>query len=148
MFQLVYASKSRAGLSDSDLVSLLAQARRRNAISGVTGVLLHMGGAFLQVLEGEEATIGQLFEDIRSDPRHGKVRTLLAQPVVRPMFRDWAMGFATVPEGIADEAGIFELTPRELEEQLDEERAQILMTLIRRLSENYGDSDLMPQPGP
>ena len=144
MFQIVYASRATGDRTGRDLAAILDVSRRRNTASGITGALLHADGVFVQVLEGREAVVRDLFDTIARDPRHDEVRKLLAQPVTEPAFRDWAMGFAEIPAAVAGEAGYFELTGEALADKTDEERAAILMELVGRLSEKYGDGDQAP----
>jgi hypothetical protein len=70
MFQLVYTSTARSPLSDTELKDILRVARANNAREGITSVLLHHRGAFLQVLEGEEDVVEAKFARIGRDQRH------------------------------------------------------------------------------
>ena len=48
---------------------MLTEARERNQQLGVTGLLLYKDGDFIQLLEGDKATVKALFQDsIRKDP--------------------------------------------------------------------------------
>ena len=101
MFCLVYVSAAAQIFVDEDLLALLRQSRRNNARLGVTGLLLHLGGNFMQALEGDEAKVRELHARIAADPRHGQVTTILRLPIAEQRFPDWSMGFANaaaVPE--------------------------------------------------
>lgn len=91
--QLVYASAAERPFSDLELRELLRRARERNQALGVTGILLYDAGSFLQILEGDEQVVSDLFDRIRVDPRHGAVTPLLKQQVATREFANWSMGF-------------------------------------------------------
>jgi hypothetical protein len=93
MFQLVYASTATRAFTDGELFDMLGQFRERNTRLGITGLLLYKEGAFMQALEGDEATVCSLYDVIRGDERHRNVATLLAIPVPQRQFPDWSMGF-------------------------------------------------------
>jgi hypothetical protein len=92
-FYLVYASESSRKISKKGLLEILAQSREANKKTDITGMLLFKDGHFLQVLEGEENAVRELFARISRDPRHVKVRTLAEGVRERRSFVDWSMGF-------------------------------------------------------
>jgi hypothetical protein len=92
-FHLVYRSRSRIpqeGMKQ-ELGRLFATARSRNKQLEVTGALLCADGCFVQVLEGDEATVQGLFARIATDPRHDSVDLLETGPVPERAFSRWAM---------------------------------------------------------
>lgn len=93
MFFLVYASSAARLFSESDLSDLLATSRENNARAGITGMLLYKDGNFMQVLEGEEGAVRELYEKIGTDPRHKGEITLLRSIADERQFPDWSMGF-------------------------------------------------------
>lgn len=93
MFNLVYASTAKIPISDSELLSWHQPFCEKNGRLGITGLLLYKHGAFMQVLEGEEENVRALYATICQDPRHHCIVTLVAMPVARRQFPDWAMGF-------------------------------------------------------
>jgi hypothetical protein len=56
-------------------------------------MLLYKDGNFLQVLEGEEETVRNLYTKIGGDPRHHGLLTLIQGPLAERQFPDWSMGF-------------------------------------------------------
>jgi hypothetical protein len=96
MLQLVYVSSAITPFNDDALRVLLANARAANAANGVTGMLLHQAGAFLQVLEGEGLVVDQLYERISRDPRHAHIVLLTRGEIAQRNFADWSMGFVDV----------------------------------------------------
>ena len=93
MLTIAYVSAAVEPYSQDDLLALLAQSRRDNAAHGVTGCLLYKQGEFMQFLEGEEAEVRQLFENIKRDRRHHCIFQFLDRQTQTAAFGDWSMGF-------------------------------------------------------
>ena len=93
MLSLIYGSTASQLFTDSELVELLKKAREKNERLDVTGCLLYHKGTFLQVLEGDEATVVELFGSIRKDTRHKEVICFLKRSIPEREFGEWRMGF-------------------------------------------------------
>jgi hypothetical protein len=93
VIQLVYSSIATRPFSSEALRDLLARARERNAAAEITGMLLHIDGAFLQVLEGEADVVHKLFVSIAADYRHHRILLLMMRDIAERNFPDWSMGF-------------------------------------------------------
>jgi hypothetical protein len=93
MYQLVYVSSAANLFSEEQLKDLLDVSRRNNSGRGVTGLLLYLGGNFIQALEGEELDVMQTHLRIARDTRHRGLITLLQGTVEKRNFPDWSMGF-------------------------------------------------------
>lgn len=93
MIQILYISSATQPWSTQDLLGLLEECREKNAGVGVTGMLLYGNGTFLQVLEGDEKVVDDLYERIREDPRHDNLQILHRRPIERRQYSDWSMGF-------------------------------------------------------
>ncbi|NKI88906.1 hypothetical protein HBN54_001499 [Hymenobacter sp. 1B] len=48
----------------------------------------------MQVLEGPEPALSELYARIQADPRHYAVRTLAYGPIAERTFPDWRMAYA------------------------------------------------------
>ena len=70
VYYLVYISSATWLMSDEELAALLMECRTNNERLQVTGMLLYKEGNFIQVLEGEQETVEQLYIKIRADVRH------------------------------------------------------------------------------
>jgi len=79
--------------SAAEIHRLLKQARERNARLGITGALLFTEGRFVQVLEGDEAPVMGLIEDIKRDSRHCDIDVLPARLAPERCFSQWSMAF-------------------------------------------------------
>lgn len=100
LFHLVYLSSARQGWGKPRLREVLEHSRSKNFSRGVTGLLLHHEGRFLQVLEGEERVVRQLFDVIQSDSRHHGCVSLLEENITARQYPQWPMAFREI--GISD----------------------------------------------
>lgn len=93
VFQLIYRSTSRIDPDrrKQELGTLFSTARSRNKKSLVTGALLCTDDTFVQLLEGEEAAVREVFDRIGRDPRHDSVSLLASGVVADRVFSRWAM---------------------------------------------------------
>ena len=98
LFHLIYVSTAVVPMTDHDLAQLLEQCRSRNEQNRITGMLLYKNGHFMQVLEGEEASVREIFRDIVKDKRHKSIDVLRAEFIQHRDFPDWTMGFANIDE--------------------------------------------------
>lgn len=98
MIYLVYVSSATGQLTTADLDDILAASRRNNARIGITGMLLHKGGNFMQVLEGPEESVLALQNKIEGDPRHRGLLVLRKAPLKERQFKEWAMGYQNLDE--------------------------------------------------
>ena len=83
-------------MSDDDLKVLLKTIRKNNEIRHITGILLYLDPFFIQVLEGEEGIVNNLFTRIKQDSRHNKVSLIYRKPIDERYFSNWTMGFSKI----------------------------------------------------
>ena len=93
MHRLIYLSQAVSPFSNDHLLQLLAHARHFNKANALTGILLYGNHQFMQVLEGEEATVRALYARIRLDQRHRNVQLYRDQPCPQRTFGQWQMAF-------------------------------------------------------
>ncbi|BCX48024.1 Blue-light sensor BLUF [Haloferula helveola] len=97
--RLIYKSQTSWDLlSNETLLELAKTSAERNDARGITGLLLLSGESFLQVLEGPSGEVNDLYLRISRDDRHGKLRLLIFEPIVRRTFEDWAMHVVDLDE--------------------------------------------------
>jgi hypothetical protein len=101
IFYLIYVSSAVQLLPEEELLLLLRQSQAKNLNLGITGMLLYKGGNFMQMLEGGEQTVRELYATIRKDPRHHNVLTIITGSLKARNFKDWSMGFQNMDK-IAD----------------------------------------------
>ncbi|WP_235526774.1 BLUF domain-containing protein [Plantibacter sp. Leaf314] len=130
MLSLVYASTATQPFSDEDLTALLATSRENNARSGLTGMLVHRDGRFLQVLEGPEAAVRGLMDTLSADPRHTGIRVMFEEPIRERQFADWTMGFERADSGSAADLDGY----RDTFDDLDRDDPTATMRALRELA--------------
>lgn len=92
MKRITYMSTYAYPLSDQEIESIRVISSRNNQATGITGVLVTVGGHFFQIIEGEEDAIDHLFERISRDPRHRGVVCLKTESDISDrLFPDWSM---------------------------------------------------------
>ena len=95
MLQLVYESSATRDITEADVSNIMSSARVNNAKAGVTGMLVYHEGMFIQVLEGPEDKVTELFAHIERDPRHEDVWRLACMTINARSFSNWSMGLAS-----------------------------------------------------
>lgn len=113
MIRLLYLSHAAPTVSDKDVQDILACARKNNPANGITGVLLHGGGLFMQVLEGPEREVLRQYVKILDDQRHSDARILLISPANSRIFEKWSMG--NIDGDPLEFQHIFEMRARRIE---------------------------------
>lgn len=91
--RLIYASTVTDPLRPEVLAALLRQARLRNSLRGLTGLLTFDSQYFLQAIEGSPQALNDLYAGILRDPRHRSVTLLKYARIESRLFPDWQMGF-------------------------------------------------------
>jgi len=89
---IVYASDAAPDLDVRGLEAILAESRHHNLAHGITGVLLHGEGRFMQYFEGPEAAVKATFDRILRSSRHTGIVTLEDMSRVGRLFGEWTMG--------------------------------------------------------
>ena len=92
-FRIMYSSEAAPGLAIPELEGMLAESRIRNKAHGITGVLVFVDGAFLQILEGEKDDVLELMARIERDPRHRAIKVFSEQEVDERAFASWSMAY-------------------------------------------------------
>jgi len=93
---LAYSSVCTHHFEQSELVDLLAFARKFNEQHGLTGMLLYVDNSFFQILEGDPKTLQDLYSRIENDKRHAQVIKLIELSITDRSFSEWSMGFAKI----------------------------------------------------
>lgn len=103
MISLTYMSTATERFGESELRDLLAAVRSKNHGAELTGMLLYVGGHFIQTLEGSPDVVDATFARIEKDPRHRDVFAALREEIESRSFPDWSMGFESLS---AEEASL------------------------------------------
>jgi hypothetical protein len=130
MRQLLYVSSTSRDIAPSALDDILAASRANNALIGVTGLLLYIDGGFLQVLEGEERAVRELYTRICADKRHWDTRLLLDRETEAPAFIGWSMGFERPTPEDPETAGMFGVTREAIHGRLSPQAGRVVAVML------------------
>jgi hypothetical protein len=90
LVQLVYASRP-FGFDQATLSNLLLDSRRANQRDDITGALIARHDLYLQLLEGPEEKVADVYRRILNDDRHVDVVKLVDLTIETRLFPGWAM---------------------------------------------------------
>ena len=93
VFQLIYASELSEKLRLGDVELVLEASQKNNPAMNVTGLLFFSIPYFIQLLEGDEQDVRNLYEKVKQDERHRKVRIIKEQHVDNRLFDGWSMAY-------------------------------------------------------
>jgi len=96
--QVVYASSATIVFNEESLNALLEKARKLNSRNNITGVLIHMEGSFIQLLEGKEPALSTTYARIAADPRHTGITKLSDRTADERKYPETLMGFRALAE--------------------------------------------------
>lgn len=99
--QILYISRASNPFDAAALEQLANLAQANNASLGVTGILYYTQEFFMQLIEGQEKTLKELYKTIQEDQRHQDVTTLLERVVPERSFPAWDMNVVTVQQSQA-----------------------------------------------
>ncbi|UOG74564.1 BLUF domain-containing protein [Hymenobacter tibetensis] len=94
---ILYRSRATHPFTQEQLTDLVAHSRPYNTYSDITGLLCYCDGTFVQLLEGPEASVLELYAAICQDPRHEQIETLSDAAGSTRWFADWRMALTTPP---------------------------------------------------
>lgn len=77
----------------SDIEEIIKIAKKFNGKNKITGCLLYYKRRFIQILEGEEAVIEDLYAKIKQDKKHFNVNLLYTNEISERIFPQWSMVF-------------------------------------------------------
>lgn len=142
MRQLLYVSSTPRDLSPAALNDILAASRANNALLGVTGLLIHIDGGFLQILEGEERAVRELYVRICTDRRHSEVRMLLDREVAARAFTGWSMGFERPSLDDPESAGMFGVSSEAILGRLSPQAGRVVAIMLETFYRVQRSDDL------
>lgn len=89
--RLIYLSQVANHVRYEDAESIAEVSARNNEQAGVTGLLIYTPSHFLQVLEGDQAAVRKIYDRVKDDTRHSRVKILFDDRVPEAEFGKWAM---------------------------------------------------------
>lgn len=117
MHIIVYTSQYTKGSTciNEELIKITKSAKKNNPGLNITGVLFYHNRRFLQVIEGEKASLEALMAVLEKDQRHTHIERIIDEPIEERSYSDWNMDS-------------FNLSQREL---LDVEELKIIRDVYR-----------------
>ena len=91
--QVIYVSE-KTDTSTNSLTDIYDISQKNNLESGISGCLLIGSNSYLQLLEGPDLAVENLYSKIKMDSRHKKVKKLFEQHIEEKLFSSWSMKFA------------------------------------------------------
>ena len=88
-----YLSQSKLDWTDEAIDELLERSKRNNATRKITGAMIYANGYFMQLIEGPQIAVDELYSAIETDPRHEVLSLLHNQEIKDRHFSDWAMEY-------------------------------------------------------
>ncbi len=100
LHNLFYCSLAEKDISKDDILNILSWSRQYNKKNDVTGILLYWKktNQFMQVLEGEENILLNLYDKICKDTRHSLIKIIYQEGIIERGFKDWTMAFQSIDE--------------------------------------------------
>ena len=98
ILRLLYTSQARSDLTEAEVLNILHQSREHNEKSRITGILCYSKRDFIQVLEGPEKNVMNLYTKIIDDERHQRCKLVSIDLTDTRIFERWSMGYVTVPD--------------------------------------------------
>jgi len=129
--RLIYTSREFRPLSEADLKRLVTRSRIRNEQDGLTGFLYYSAGTFLQMLEGEEATVNATFARIEDDYRHVIASILMRETITEQFFENWSMETANPTKASKILRDFFQMDQDLDLTKLDADKALLLFEAFR-----------------
>lgn len=102
MYTIIYRSVAQPYLDDLAVHSMLIKAQEKNEHLQVTGCLLYHNRIFIQLIEGDEDIIKDLFNDILTDDRHYQIDMLHSEFNQSRLFANWSMVFNNLDNPLGD----------------------------------------------
>lgn len=102
--ELVYSSEIAPGLPHDEILRLVDRARICNRRHGISGLLLHQGPYFVQLIEGKPEEVIPLYSRIQHDPRHRHCHVLHVGSIDQRSFPEWDLGWIDLSKDSSTEA--------------------------------------------
>ncbi len=129
--QLIYSSDV-VDLGSAGIDGLVNEARAKNEVRLLTGVLVFNKNHFLQCLEGSREAVTQAFCRIVADKRHDHVTLMSVGDIHQRAFPDWSMGHVSLNLNVAV-LRRFQPTGDFAPRSLSADAALSLLTLLRAI---------------
>ncbi len=135
MLAILYISIMHRDYNEIELEEMLKTFRFNNNKHNITGLMLYHEANVIQYIEGSDEHITKLYDNIKNDPRHSYIITLLCHKsleddVSEKIFKDWNLGFSKI-----NKENFIEFTKLNFEECAS-------ASLVKKLFYNYINTHL------
>lgn len=104
LYTILYTSRAIKAFDKTELSAIVNESRIWNHAHDITGCLAYVEGIlndnvlcqFIQVLEGDEKEVKNIFNKIHSDVRHIDVSVIKEGGIRNRKFSNWRMGFEEI----------------------------------------------------
>lgn len=135
MIHLIYISSATNWPSENDLKELLEQSRVRNLRQNITGMLVYDNATYMQVLEGSEKDVHDIYNSILKDPRNNGQFKLVEEEISQRDFPNWSMGFKLLESCLPKELpGFQEIFAGKLDKELAVKNTSEALALLMRFA--------------
>ena len=98
ILRLLYTSQARFDLTEAEVLDILRTSRENNEKTRITGILCYSKKDFIQVLEGPEKNVLNLYTKIADDTRHQRCKLVSIDLSDKRIFDRWSMGYISVSD--------------------------------------------------
>ena len=141
LYSLIYTSRSVRPFSLEEFDELLTKARETNGRLGLTGMLAHLGGNFIQVLEGNEEAVTELFhKKIAQDERHTTIEILTQGNIPKREFAEWTMAFKNLDNSVEERPeGFSDFVRKGFTSEIPADHRGLSAAILRNYRKRFGD---------
>jgi hypothetical protein len=98
LHEILYFSQLAPNQPTDVVGHIVAQARARNAVEGITGLLVFDGMRFCQHFEGPRGNVLRLMQRLEADPRHVQMRVVYEGELLQRRYHAFDLGLAQVED--------------------------------------------------
>jgi len=133
---IVYTSSVTSLLSSAELDKIRYQSQLKNQSMDITGILLYFNGCLIEVLEGPEKSVKELFKKISHDPRHSQLIQLYASPIRKRSFPGWFMGYKSLSSSEFEQIRAIIPFVNNPAADIDAQQENVIITLVQLFYKN------------
>ena len=135
IFHLVYRSHAVATLTDEDISRILKTARDHNLATNLTGLLIFRQRGFMQLLEGAERNVRDLYAKICVDDRHQRVQLMFEAKSEYRIFDKWDMAYLSGALDPSSADTLFDLFESVVAKNTSEK--SLILPVLRNFSKSH-----------
>lgn len=136
-YYLCYKSELSASVNEEQVIDILQKSQKNNLKKNITGMLLYINNHFIQIIEGQQDEVNDLYKKILQDSRHYGAKVLSEGKVEGRFFPNWVMGFRALNEHDLQEIAMLNGIPGlSIQSLLDAAKPHIALELMKHFYTN------------